>query len=92
MKRNPKQVSYPEGYMATRSCLRIVEDRIELYQDCLKGKETVEKPLLLQHIKNARKRDEEMLETIDEEIADLKAQIKELEAQATKFRAEIKTS
>ena len=79
----------PEDKSATRGCLKTVEDRIELLQDCLNGKETQQRPLIVQSIKEARKHDDEALATIDKEIADLKSQIKELKLQATKFRAEI---
>lgn len=89
MKRNPKQLGDKESYAATRGCLRILEDRIELFQGCLNGKETIERPHLLATIKEARQRDDEMLAAIDKEIANLKSQIKELGLQAAKFRREI---
>jgi hypothetical protein len=88
MNRNEQDFGDPKK-QATMGCLRVVEERIELFQGCLHGKETVERPLLLEHIKRAQKQDAAILEAIDKDIANFKAQIKSLELQAKKFRTEI---
>ena len=88
MERNPQDFSDLEK-QATFGCLRVVEQRKELLQGCLHGKETVEKPLLVAAIKEAQLRDAEMLVAIDEEITELKSQIDALELQAEEFRREI---
>jgi hypothetical protein len=88
MNRNPQDFSNPEKQAAS-GCLRVIEERKDLLQGCLHGKETIVKPLLIESIKQAQKQDAETLATIDKEIAELKSQIQALELQAAKFRREI---
>lgn len=68
MKRNPKQLGDDENG-AVLLCLRAVEQRMELLQGCLHGKETVERPSLLLHIQKMQKQDAAMLAAVDNDIA-----------------------
>ena len=90
MKRNPKQFGDDENDAAFL-CLRAVEERMEMLQGCLHGKETVERPLLLEYIKMVQKQDAEMLAAVDKDIAKLKSQIEDLEFQAAKYRKGIQS-
>ena len=81
MKRNPKNFGDDEND-AVLLCLRSVEERKLMLQQCLRGKETMIRPLLVDHIKLMQKLDAEKLAAIDEEIAKLKSQIKDLDLQA----------
>ena len=73
------------------ACLHMVEKQKEMFKDCLHGRQ-LERELMVEHIKQAKVKDAEMLAAIDKDIVDFEAQLEQLEAAAAKFRLEVDDS